>query len=204
MFASKLLKNPILIIGILFFVIFIYDLRSRKGYFFDREELKANSCRSSLVKLNKRIPKTWEASCEKDNIFIEIKSEANNKKIEEKNLKSFLYRELANSLIFIAENAFLDSLEKVMIVRIKLISNDLVLNAITEGKYLVKFKTIKEKKFILVQKYELRKMRSKADKEKVSSNSFRGILNEQTFKRERPLVLHEFVREILHTREGVL
>ena len=59
-----------------------------------------------------------------------------------------MYRELANSLIFIAENAFSDSLEKVMIIRIKLKSSGLDLNAVTEGKYIVKFKTMKEKKFI--------------------------------------------------------
>jgi len=144
MFISKLLKSPILVIGILFFTIFIFDLRSRKGALFQREKVMANSCRSALVMLDKRIPKTWKTSCKQDNLAIEMPSEAETKKIAKEKIKHFMYRELANHLIFIAKNAFTDSLERVMIVSLKLSSDHMDLNAVTEGKYIVKFKTMKE------------------------------------------------------------
>jgi len=149
MYTSKLLKNPVLIIGILFFIIFILDLRSRKGSLLQRENVTASSCRSALVKLDKRIPKSWSTSCEKNNLAVEIASSFDEKKNKIERIKNYMYRELANSFIFIAKNAFTDSLEKVMIVRLKLTSPKLELNAVTEGKYIVKFKTMEKQKFIL-------------------------------------------------------
>ena len=109
----------------------------------------ASSCRSALVKLNKRIPKSWSTSCEKDNLAVEIESSYDEKKTRREKIRNYMYRELANSFIFIAKNAFSDSLERVMIVRLKLASSKLVLNAVTEGKYIVKFKTMEKQKHIL-------------------------------------------------------
>ena len=59
-----------------------------------------------------------------------------------------LYRELANSLQFIASNALNESLERTLIVRVHLIHPMLEINAITEGKDLARLATIRRPEFI--------------------------------------------------------
>ena len=59
-----------------------------------------------------------------------------------------LYRELANSLQFIATNALNESLERTLIVRVHLIHPMLEINAITEGKDLARLATIRRPEFI--------------------------------------------------------
>ena len=148
MFSKKILQNPIFAIGVLFFIIFILDLNTRKGELFRREKFLANSCRATLVMLDKRIPETWQTNCEGDNLAITIESELNNSESSQSPLRKVLYKELANNLVFISQNSPEDSLQNVIIVRIRLISKNLDINAVTEGKYLVKYKNLKQTKFI--------------------------------------------------------
>ena len=55
---------------------------------------------------------------------------------------------MANDLISIAKISPGDNLERTDIVRLKMIHPELVINAITEGKYIVKLKTLTDKRLI--------------------------------------------------------
>ncbi len=145
MFIKSLMKNPILIIGILFFIIFLFNLQ-KKGYFSERsEKLKATSCRAALVKLNKVTPRNWESSCEKNSIKIEVTiQEVKNIKL----IKEVLYRELANSLSFIAKNSPSDNLERTDYIIVKIKYKNHIINSLTKGKQLVKLSSLKNIKLI--------------------------------------------------------
>jgi len=146
---KSLIKYPVLIAGILLMTIFLFDLKKR-GIFFSRaDKLRATSCRSVLVMLDKRIPTTWSTECEKDNLAIEIKSSLDATKFKDKKLlKPALYRELANNLIFIAKNSLNESLERVDLVRVHLEGPTLSINAVATGRDLARFATMKRPDFI--------------------------------------------------------
>jgi hypothetical protein len=153
MLPKTLMKNPILMIGILLMTIFLFQL-NQKGYFSERrEKLMATSCRAALVKLNRRIPASWTTKCEGNNMAVEIPLEFKlDKKLDKKTsslkLKTFMYREMANDFVVIAKNSPSDNLERTDFVRLKMMHENLEINAITEGRFLVKLATIKNKRLL--------------------------------------------------------
>ena len=149
MAAKFMMKNPILMIGILFMVLFLYSIKD-KGIFSDHnQKLKATSCSATLVMLNKRVPQTWHPKCNKNNLVIIIDSKhLAAKQANIKQLRPLFYRELANNLIFISKNSPSDSLERVFMISLKMISDSFTLAAVTEGRYISRLATLKSPRFI--------------------------------------------------------
>ena len=150
MIAKNIMKKPILVIGILMMFIFLSNLYN-KGYFSKRAELlKATSCRAVVVKLERRVPMTWEILCHNNNLTVKIPySLSKNKTLKNPAMKSaLLYRELANNLKLIALHSPDDNLERTFLIRVVLKSEDLVINSITEGKHLVRLRTLKTPEMI--------------------------------------------------------
>lgn len=112
-----------------------------------------SSCKAVRVKLDRRIPANWSTECEgKDfnSLAVTIKyAQEKNKKVgDTQKLGQIVYRELANNLIQIAKNSPADNLERTNIVRVRFIHPQKQVDAITEGKYLVKLQTMTEKRLI--------------------------------------------------------
>jgi len=120
-----------------------------------------SSCKAVLVKLSRRIPANWSAHCEGttyNNLAIDINypvekisdnaTKAEVKSNDPKAIRTLLYREMANDLISVAKISPEDNLERTDIIRVKMIHPKLIINAITEGKYLVKLRTLTDKKLI--------------------------------------------------------
>ena len=128
------------------FSIFVMDI-ARKGAFFQSrsEKLNPTSCRAVLVKLDRRIPANWSSNCKGNNLHININSPIDK---DTKNLRAALYRELANNFISIAKNSPSDNLERTDFVSIKLNHRKLTIDALTEGKYLIKLATMTDPKLI--------------------------------------------------------
>ena len=137
-------KNPILMIGILCMIIFLSTMRG-KSKFFDRfDKLKATSCNSVLIMLDKRRPKEWKTECEENNLAVIIPTPLMEGQFKKKiDFRAALYRELANHLMYISKNSLRESLERVFIVRIRLESRTIVINAVTEGKFIAQMATLK-------------------------------------------------------------
>ncbi len=148
--ASKLLtKYPILAVGILLMTLFLFQLRDKGIFQSRRESMTASSCKAVGVMLNKRIPSNWDSTCEGNNLAISINfaiEEKNFKDVE--NLRAIMYRDLANDLILIAKNSPSDSLERTDIVRVRMNHSKLEINAVTEGRFIVKLSTIKSAELI--------------------------------------------------------
>ena len=149
MLLKKIMANPILMIGILFLIIFIYQIKN-KGIFKDRiENLQANSCRSALIMLDKRIPKTWTTSCNENNMSVKIASNLRRESYkDDTNYKASMYRELANSLVFISKNSANDSLERVPWVVVLFESDKMGISARTQGSHLARFATLNNSQMI--------------------------------------------------------
>ncbi len=137
-----------LAIGIIMFGLVSYQaMQQNKWSIFSNAKLNPTSCSAAIIKLNKAIPGNWKAYCEKNNLAIEINDETEIK--SDAQLRPALYRQLANHMIFTVNNSPVDILEKVDIVRYKIMHDKLEINAVTTGNYIVKLKTIKDNKYIL-------------------------------------------------------
>lgn len=142
MLWNSLMKKPVLIMGILLMAAFLMDEYRRKDgkSLFYREEFIAHSCKAVLVKLKKRTPANWNPYCEKNNLTVVM--DYSTPSIEDKNFKKIGYRRLANDLSFIAKNSPEETLENVIIVRIKSEQPGLIINAVSEGRFVAKLATL--------------------------------------------------------------
>ncbi|HXH74942.1 MAG TPA: hypothetical protein VNJ08_08255 [Bacteriovoracaceae bacterium] len=148
MLWNSLIKNPILAIGILMFGLFIMQVvRKEKWGIFHNDKLISTSCRGALVRIEKKIPENWKVFCEGNNLAVEIRELA----IPEKstNLNVLMYRQLANHMAFVARVSTPDILEKVFFVRFKLMHPSLEINAVTEGKFIVKLLNLESPEHIM-------------------------------------------------------
>jgi hypothetical protein len=93
------------------------------------------------------VPGNWKVFCEGNNLAVEINEIA----IPEKaaNLQLLMYRQLANHMAYVTRLATVDILEKVLFVRFRLTHPNLVINAVTEGKFIVKLATLENPDHIM-------------------------------------------------------
>lgn len=143
-----LMKKPILALGLLMFSLFLMQVsRGKKWGIFHNDKLISTSCRAVDVRLQKKIPANWKTFCEGNSLAVEINEVAI--PTGATNLKTLMYRQLANHMSFVARVSHGDLLEKVMFVRFKLIHKKLEINAITEGRFIVKLATLETSEHIL-------------------------------------------------------
>lgn len=148
MLWNSLMKKPVLAIGIIMFLLFLYQVgRKEKWGIFHNDKLIPTSCKAVLVRLERKIPENWKISCEGNNLAVEIKELAIPP--EAPNIKALLYRQLANHMSFIARMSTTDILEKVFFVRFHLEHQVMVIDAVTEGKFIVKLATLENPEHIM-------------------------------------------------------
>lgn len=143
-----LMQKPILAIGIIFMGLFLYQVATdQKWGIFYNEKLIATSCKAEVVKIEKQLPENWKAFCEGNNLAVEIKELAIPPGAT--NLKTLMYRQLANHMSYIARISHSDILEKVDFVRFRVSHDKMVINAVTEGKFIVKLATLESPEHIM-------------------------------------------------------
>jgi hypothetical protein len=148
MLWNSLLKKPILAMGIIMFSLFLFQVwKKEKWGIFHNDKFISTSCRGVLVRLEKKVPGNWKVFCEGNNLAVEINEIA----IPEKaaNLQLLMYRQLANHMAYVTRLATVDILEKVLFVRFRLTHPNLVINAVTEGKFIVKLATLENPDHIM-------------------------------------------------------
>jgi hypothetical protein len=142
------MKKPVLMIGIIMFLLFLYQVASKEKWgIFANSKLIPTSCRGVLVGLERRIPENWKVFCEGNNLAVEIKELAIPEDVE--NIRPLLYRQLANHMAFLARNSANDILEKVFFVRFHLVHDKMTIDAVTEGKFIVKLSTLENSEHIM-------------------------------------------------------
>jgi len=131
--------------------IFLFQLRDQ-GFFKKRaSQMLPTSCKAVKVRLDKYYHKTWNIECNENNLVLEIPVD---KKIvshdlkEPKLLRATMYKALANSYISVSKYAPQDSLERTMIISLRLIHPHMTLNSISEGKHVLNLKNMKNFKNI--------------------------------------------------------
>ncbi len=130
------------------FSLFLHQVATKEKWgIFHNDKLSTTSCRGVLVGLEKRIPDNWKAFCEGNNLAVEINELSLPEKVN--NLKPLMYRQLANHMAHIARISAPDILEKVLFVRIHMVHPKMILDAVTEGQYIVKLATLENAEHIM-------------------------------------------------------
>ncbi len=130
------------------FSLFLFQVwKKEKWGIFHNDKFISTPCRGVLVRLEKKVPGNWKVFCEGNNLAVEINEIA----IPEKaaNLQLLMYRQLANHMAYVTRLATIDILEKVLFVRFRLTHPNLVINAVTEGKFIVKLATLENPDHIM-------------------------------------------------------
>jgi len=142
------MKKPVLAIGLLLFSLFIMQVsREKKWGLFHNNKLIPTSCKAVLIPLLKKTPANWNVFCEEVNLAVEVVEVS--LPATSPQLKNLMYRQLANHMSFVAKKSPPDILEKVYLVRFRLSHPKMVINAVTEGKYLSKLATIDDPTHIM-------------------------------------------------------
>lgn len=142
------MKKPVLTVGIILFGMFLYQVASKEQWgVFANQKLKSTTCRAVIIQLQKRVPANWNLFCEGNNLAVEIVEVAIPPKAA--NLDALMYRQLANHMSFIARVSHQDMLEKVDFVRFRLSHDQVEINAVTEGKFIVKLATLETPEHIM-------------------------------------------------------
>lgn len=148
MLWNSLMKRPILMMGIIMFSLFLYQVGSKEKWgIFANNKLIPTSCKGVLVGLERRIPQNWKAYCEGNNLAVEIEEIAIPEKAD--NLRALMFRQLANHMAHVARISAVDILEKVLFVRFHVVHPKMTIDAVTEGKYIVKLATLENAEHIM-------------------------------------------------------
>ena len=157
---NMITKKPIFGIGVLMMTVLVLELHRRGEInWFERKGLNPTSCSAAIVPLKKRLPKNWEVFCEKNNMAVitdenKLSSNLNemlvrNPKLDKKiALKKILYNQMANHLMYLAQTTPQETLSRVMFVRVKMIHDNITINALTEGQYVARLKNLTKPSFI--------------------------------------------------------
>ncbi|MGK0367385.1 MAG: hypothetical protein ACI9QD_000519 [Thermoproteota archaeon] len=146
MIWKSLLKKPILAIGIIMMGLFLYDLKHRRETGqspYLRDVFNTWSCRPIQEKIKRLVPATWSITCTKNNMTFKVKENDVGS-----NPRVYLYREMANYLMFISKVSPEENLERTLLVHLELDSPTLKINAIIQGDMLSKLKNLKTNSFI--------------------------------------------------------
>lgn len=145
MILKSLMKNPVLMIGIILFGLFIHQVASKEKWgFLKNDRLVPTNCRAAIVRIDKHIPANWKTECEGNNLAVTIKELEKT----EGDIRALMYRQLANHMSYVSKIAMPDMLEKIDFVRFRLIHDKLTINAVTEGQYIVKLATLEDPNLI--------------------------------------------------------
>ncbi len=148
MLWNSLMKNPVLTTGIILFGMFLYQVASKERWgLFANQKLLSTTCKAVVIQVEKRIPANWKIFCEGNNLAVEIVEVAIPPEADR--LDALMYRQLANHMSFVAKVSHIDMLEKVDFVRFRLSHQKMEINAVTEGKFIVKLATLETPEHIM-------------------------------------------------------
>ncbi len=143
--SKFLIKHPFFIAIIL--IVYIFFSQLKKHNIFPSSGTKATSCKSAIVMLKKRSPKSWKIRCKKNHLIVEVPTKLKKKEA--------IYREMANNLTFISKNCLNESLERTNSVLLVMKNKSTHIKSLIAGKYIAKMASLKETSKIInfIQNY---------------------------------------------------
>lgn len=139
------MNKPMLPIGIIMFTLFIFNKQTRVWWDVYTERFKPNNCRVASERLVKRNVSNWKVSCEGQTLIVESEF---NKFVDTKNLRGVMYKYLANTIVNVARQSNLETIEDLTKVKVIVFNNNLKIISLTKGENIINFRTLKTPKAI--------------------------------------------------------
>lgn len=155
MLIKKIMDKPVLPASILMLAVTFYYFNNNKNP--DWSGVNPTSCRSAIVPLKKRAPKHWKIQCTQNKLLIEVveipreKESFTFKDINEK--RKFIYNRMANYIVYISQNTFLESMKNVEMVTLQIRLDGLDVFSYIRGEHVSLLAGIKSQK-ILVRRFK--------------------------------------------------
>ena len=151
MIWQKLLKYPVLVIGVILFGLFLADDNTRKWLKSEGEKRIPSTCRALKSRLESKVPPHWALNCQ-DKLTLTVELDYIQKKslplpIHGK-LKNVAYRTLANDLHHFAKLSNPETLVRLARLQMVLRHPKIKIEAISDGESLVKLGKLESKQAI--------------------------------------------------------
>ncbi len=132
MIWNKAMKYPVLMVGIIFFGIFISSPKTKEFLKKYSQSRVPNTCLAVLNRVSKKAPKGWELECPKE-WLLQISIKHQSKKTNLLSVRPEMYKALANYHVLLMQLSNLETLHHLGMVEFKLIHPELTVISQTEG-----------------------------------------------------------------------
>lgn len=149
MIWAKAMKYPVLVVGIIMFVIFINQESTKKWW---NEEVKRSRIPSTCDAVKDRVapkaPSNWELECPGTQLLI-INIDFEKSGNTHKEQRVLMYKEIANNLTRLANFSNIETLEFLKNIKMIMKHKTIEITSLTDGQAVARFKTLKSKDAIL-------------------------------------------------------
>ena len=147
MIWQNLMKKPMLILGILLFVLFLNQDTTKRWWANYGHRFIPNTCMSVKERVENKMPDNWEIECPgTEKLILTITSDI--KGPVDKKLRSLLYKQLANSYVTFVNLSNLETLEMLQQLNIKIAHPKLTIYSQAQGKDVIRFSELKRQEDI--------------------------------------------------------
>ena len=144
MILMKAMKYPVLVIGVVLFLLYITNPKTKEWWSTIGRNRIPNTCRVIKDRVAPKAPNSWSFECPTTKqLVIDIKYEV--LITEPKNLRQVLYKEIANSLTKFGGWSNLETLEFLPILKLNINHPKMTIKSQTDGQAIVELMAKKNK-----------------------------------------------------------
>lgn len=147
MIWRKALKYPVLIIGIIFFGIYLSDVNTKNWWRKVTRRYKPSTCDVTLDRVQPKAPDNWSFECETLQLLI-VTIDFKERKGNKLSLRQEMYRELANGLVKLGNYSNLETMYFLKKIKMNIVHPGLEVHSLTTGKSIVDLVKLKDSKSI--------------------------------------------------------
>lgn len=125
-------KYPVLAIGVLFFVIYLLDPKTKEFWGSKQSRFIPNTCEAILDRLRPNAPKDWDLNCPGTSRLVLKVPYAGDPK-DQKNQRSQMYKLLANTLVSLGKMTNKETMEYMQVVEVYIMHDLFSIKSKTDG-----------------------------------------------------------------------
>lgn len=145
MFWKNAMKYPALIAGLIMFTIFILDPKTKIWWQKVQGRFKPSTCRALADRIERKAPSVWSIECpESAKLILKVDFDKSFK--NDSQLRTGIYRSLANNLKSFADMANPETLQNLAIMEIFMLHKQIEVWGVTDGQAMVSLRSKKTTK----------------------------------------------------------